>query len=380
MPGIGLMGGRFGGTATAPSITIGIFSDAGHSTPITEADFGDTVYIQATASNFTATRYRFFYGTGNNLTEIADQVSNEYAWTVNAIGDLNIVAIATDASNNEEIDSTPLTVQSDADAVTYLTNAGISNDGTVYFSGTPQEVTGSEYYVLVSAFFVSLKQNGLFDKGFWGRLGIGGTAAAHKLNIFNPLDTDAAFRGTFNGGWTHDKEGYTSNGVNAYCNNHFNPSTHQAANDGAYACYLRSTSDGTAGNFVWGVSANVSNQSNFLPKTTIDRSFYGIGGNPIQFNGLAISDTDGMHIVTRTASNITKWIGNGVLIDSTTDAFGYHPNFNTYSGARNNSGTPLYGQATTFSFEGEFEGLSDAEAANLRTAVDTLMTALNLNV
>jgi hypothetical protein len=47
---------------------------------------------------------------------------------------------------------------------------------------------------------------------------VGGTAETHKFNLINPLDTNAAFRLAFNGGWTHDSNGVTPNGTNGYAN------------------------------------------------------------------------------------------------------------------------------------------------------------------
>ena len=66
--------------------------------------------------------------------------------------------------------------------------------------------------------------------GTWGLMlaiypFIGGTAASHKYNLKDPQDTDAAFRLTFSGGWTHSSTGAHCNGVNAYANTFINPST-----------------------------------------------------------------------------------------------------------------------------------------------------------
>ena len=42
---------------------------------------------------------------------------------------------------------------------------------------------------------------------------VGGTATAHKFNLKNPLDTDAAYRLSFQGTWTHDANGAKSDGA-----------------------------------------------------------------------------------------------------------------------------------------------------------------------
>jgi hypothetical protein len=50
---------------------------------------------------------------------------------------------------------------------------------------------------------------------------IGGSAAAHKWNLINPVDSDAAFRLTFTGGWTHSANGALANGTTGYADTHF---------------------------------------------------------------------------------------------------------------------------------------------------------------
>ena len=51
---------------------------------------------------------------------------------------------------------------------------------------------------------------------------VGGTAAQHKFNLKNPLDTDAAFRLVFSGGWTHSANGALPNGTNGYADTKVN--------------------------------------------------------------------------------------------------------------------------------------------------------------
>ena len=71
---------------------------------------------------------------------------------------------------------------------------------------------------------------GLKDIGLWTDLLVlypfaGTTSTSQKYNLKNPADTDAAFRLTFAGGWTHDVNGAKGNGTNGYANMHFDPGT-----------------------------------------------------------------------------------------------------------------------------------------------------------
>lgn len=104
MPGIGIIGGRFGGGGggSTPTLTIGVYSDAGHTIPITEAEIESTVYIQATPTGITPTSYLFYSICSNNvMTFIAEQASGDFTWVVDANIAVNrIYVLATDDDDN----------------------------------------------------------------------------------------------------------------------------------------------------------------------------------------------------------------------------------------------------------------------------------------
>ena len=62
---------------------------------------------------------------------------------------------------------------------------------------------------------------GIWDKIFAIYPFVGGTATAHKFNLKNPQDTNAAFRLVFSGGITHSSSGITGNGLNGSYNTNF---------------------------------------------------------------------------------------------------------------------------------------------------------------
>jgi len=74
--------------AAIPSLSINVYSDAGLTTPITTATFGQTVYINATVSSLTPTNYTYTFN-GEVVTS-ADTVNNAYAWTVDSFGSVDI--------------------------------------------------------------------------------------------------------------------------------------------------------------------------------------------------------------------------------------------------------------------------------------------------
>lgn len=350
----------------------------------TSPDFGDVITLTATPSNITPTKYFFFAWQESTDTFhfLQESASNTYVWTTDVIGDWSIHVIADDGTDYvAACEAITIAEVFDADAIAYLTAAGIPNDSTVYFSGTPQEITGSEYWDHVSDFFIALKNASIYTKAYWMRLGIGGTANIHKYNLVDPQDTDAAYRATFNGGWTHSKEGYVSNGVNAYSDTHFAPNGILSANSSAYACYLRTQTPSGQTNWAYGSSdVNLKKCSGYLPRSASSRT-YPLTGNAFNFfGGIAVADTDGMHVISRTNSTESNLYIGGVLENTLTTAFTGHSTNNEYSGAFNNNGTIQYGISNTFGFEGRFDGLDATEAADLSSAVTTLMTNLGLNV
>jgi hypothetical protein len=74
---------------------------------------------------------------------------------------------------------------------------------------------------------------------------VGGTAATHKFNFVNPLDTNAAFRLVFFGGWTHNASGMLGNATNTYADSFFQPTTNFASlNNKSFGCYVSNNQNG----------------------------------------------------------------------------------------------------------------------------------------
>ena len=94
----------------------------------------------------------------------------------------------------------------DPDAQAFLTATGIT-DATITTA--------------INDLVLDLKSNSLWTKMQIVYPFVGGTATTHKYNLKDPQDTDAAFRMTFNGGWTHDANGVKGNGTNTYGDTHW---------------------------------------------------------------------------------------------------------------------------------------------------------------
>ena len=345
---------------------------------------GDVITITATPSGITPDTYKFYYCQGDDLTEIAEQAGNTYDWTISVIGTYTITVIATEGSDPSVIGYKSITAGAETDAEAWLTAVGIPSDSTVYFSGTPYEITGNAYWVAVSLLVIALKAAGSWSKLHWLYLYAGGSASIGKINLVNPADTDAAFRITLYGGWVFGSTGRVSNATNTYGDTHFNANTHLAANDGCYFTYKRTQPTGTTTTSEFGaINTGTGAGSFFISKATTDRSFYSIGASK-QVNGLATSTLDGFQCINReNNASLQKWYGNdGTVTDSDTTAFVGHASLEDYVGARNTNGAAgLYLEnGSIISCEGRADGLTATEVEDTRVAIDTLMTALNWNV
>ena len=187
---------------------------------------------------------------------------------------------------------------------------------------------------------------------------VGGTATTHKFNLKNPLDTNAAFRMVFSGGWTHNSNGITGNGVNTEALTKLIPLTSLSTTSGSLGFYLRNLQSANVYDFSPGVS-------NFFGIALyLDTRYYMYGGLT-SISGLpspafyAISRVGGTH----------KGYRNGFVDMTSTSTATLNANelrFNT--------------NLRNYAFGYISDGLTDAESANLYTAVQAYQTSLSRNV
>lgn len=199
---------------------------------------------------------------------------------------------------------------------------------------------------------------------------IGGTATTHKYNLKNPLDTDAAFRLVFNGGWTHSTNGVKPNGTNAFANTYLFSNSITSAHLSIYSRENIST----------GVAIDIG-----AVTSAVDRYWLAAGftsnndivlgfGNPLRTSaGSAQGFFNGT--LTGTTSTLLK---NGVQLSSgATVIVAAPPNISLYIGGSNGVST-FSNRQLAFSSVGDY--LTNTEAANFYTAVQTFQTTLSRQV
>jgi hypothetical protein len=244
----------------------------------------------------------------------------------------------------------------DTDAVAFLTAAGIT-DATITSA--------------ICTLVTSMKANGTWAKCSAIYPMVGLTATTQKFNLKNPLDTNAAFRLLFSGGWTHSANGALPNGSNSFANTFFNPSANGSQNSHHISYYSRTNSNLTE---VEMGGANAS-QGSVLEIRTSGITYFRINSGTAYITA-ADADSKAFYIANRTASNVINGWKNSTKIATGATASSALVNLNYYLGAFNNNGTTQFYSRKQCAFASIGSGLTDGEAAALYTSVQAFNTTL----
>lgn len=196
-----------------------------------------------------------------------------------------------------------------------------------------------------------------------------------KYNLVNPVDSDAAFRGVFNGGFTFSSTGATGNGINAYMDTKFllGSSNSFSYNNFHFAHYSRTNSLG-------GVQVDMGAG---VP-STYNNMYHAISGNyggTLMSKQLDVSTTNSLGFLIKTATSATNAKlyknGNLTLTDTSTQTATTDTNLNCSIFAQNIGNQPSSRQCA---FASIGLGITDSEATALYNAVQAMNTTLQRQV
>ena len=216
---------------------------------------------------------------------------------------------------------------------------------------------------------------GLQADGLWSKMKaiypmVGGNATAHSYNL---KDT-TKFQITWNGGWTHSSTGSLPNGTNAYAET-LNPNV-SLTTPSHLSKYTSTNANRGTDEIDMGVASfwlsawyNGSGYNSILARNQ---------SNSVLLNGGTVTDSRGFVLTTKIGTT-AKIFKNNVQKDSKTDTETTYANYGIYLGAGNFSG-PNYYSVRNFSFASIGDGLSDTEASNLYTRIQTFQVTLGRNV
>ena len=266
---------------------------------------------------------------------------------------------ATNAFGSANADSNSITATWESDAQAFITAASITDP-------TQQSA--------INQLVVDLKGYGIWTKMKALYPFVGGTSSTHKWNLKDPRDLDAAFRILWNGGVTHSANGVLFGGVNGYGDTKLIENTSLNSNDSHISIYSRTNVSGVQCDIG---AANSSTQSNIFPNLS------GVFYPRVQASnsGTAVSlNTQGLFIANRVNStqvqgwrNTTKYTISSNSTGKVTVPF--------WLGDLNNNGVSgVVNSTKQLAFASIGDGLTDTEAANFYTAVQTFQTTLGRQV
>jgi hypothetical protein len=198
---------------------------------------------------------------------------------------------------------------------------------------------------------------------------VGASAAACAQNL-----KSASYTATFSSGWTFAITGITP--VVAYMNTTYNQTINGDSVNSAHLSFYSRTNN-TLNNVDIGVEQPANNY-NLLQFNTAGLSYVAI--NTTGFATYMDSNSLGFYVGNRQASNDQDLWKNGTkVINATTTSFSL-PNDVIYIGAYNRFGLPAAYSARESAFASIGSKLTDTEAANYYTAVQTFQTTLSRQV
>lgn len=196
---------------------------------------------------------------------------------------------------------------------------------------------------------------------------VGASAAACAQNL-----KSASFTGTFSSGWTFASTGVTGNGTSSYFDTTFNPSSDASLSGLSFGGYLRknlTTPIQVDGCFSGAYFA----QHNFISANMISGDI----SNLISYTG---NPSQRMFVHRRTSSIFSQSYRDSTSLGTETNFANGLPNVNYIIGARNDSGTKVLYTSQEYAFYFFGLSLTNQNALDLTTAVNTFQTTLSRQV
>ena len=242
---------------------------------------------------------------------------------------------------------------------------------------TATAITDTTQQNAINTLVIGLKTDLLWTKMLAVYPFVGGTPTTCKYNLKNPLDTDAAFRLDFKGGWNVSNTGIQPNGSNTYADTFLIPSTYWTLNNGSVSAYSRTNFNETA--VLYG-SKGPNFSSTVYPILNTNSSSVLHNGLP----GVYISPTPTTTAVNFISSRINP---NELIIavNGTAAPYAYTPTalspVSIYLSARNNNnGIDDLHSSRELAFAHIGTGLTQAECILLYNRIQTFQITLGREV
>ena len=248
---------------------------------------------------------------------------------------------------------------------------GVDPDAQAFI--TAASITDPTQQSAINTLVVNLKGYNIWTKMQAIYPMVGGTNSQHTWNLKNTTQ----FQISWQGGVTSSANGVQFNGTNSYGITGYNPSTSATLNSHHLSFYSRTQSNGTEVEFG---SIDAASGIGSLVEIRTSGVTYLRVNNGIGTISFSDSDSRAFYIANRTASNVINgWRNSTKAVTGTlaSSALGLRE---YYLGAFNSVGTAFYYTTKQCAFASIGSGLTDAEASNFYTAVQTFNTTLGRQV
>jgi hypothetical protein len=240
-------------------------------------------------------------------------------------------------------------------------------------------ITDTTQKAAINQLVLDLKSANIWTKMLAVYPFVGGTSTSHKWNLINPVNSDAAFRLAFSGGWTHSATGALPNGTNGWANTFFNIGANFTnINKGSAGGYWRNTTSN--GNYFFGVNVPIGTQNSrfWIRPVSGNRDYY--AGGTTLLRESSVTDYSGFSAMSRRATNDMFAIKrDGTYITLTTNVTLGFSNA-TLPIAAINTGTIGSYHNSEISLMYISDDITQSEMTDLRTAVINFQTTLGRNV
>lgn len=248
-------------------------------------------------------------------------------------------------------------IVSDADAQAYI-NRVYAAGGTL----TNTEATA------VNQLTIDMKASNVWTsmKAIYPMIGSSAAACAQNLK-------SSSFTGSFSSGWTFASTGVTPNGTSAYMDTLFNVTNDFSATTRHLSYYNRTNS---ASGYDMGAGTPLIDTMICNRFTATSNAFtdFGATAGYTQFATTAVGFLQGCNI-----ANSEKLYKNGILLITRANTI-LNTNLKIYIGALNNNGSPAAYTNHQCAFSSIGDGLTDLQASDLYTNVQTFNTTLSRQV
>jgi hypothetical protein len=232
--------------------------------------------------------------------------------------------------------------------------------------------------VAVNNLVNELKSSGLWSLMFAIYPMVGGTAFTHQFNLVNPQNTNAAYRLSFAGGWTHNSSGAKPDGLGGtYADTFAVPNTLFTTTNGSFS-YYSFTNNAAADDVEMGANDGAATTGETIAALRFSDgnqyAFFGqVGGS-----GGASGNSSGYFITNRTAAvegwkNGTRVVNTGTTVTTITAR-------SLYLGAQNNGTTTYRNSSRGCCFAHIGRSLPTGGPQNLNTIVNNFQRTLQRNV